>query len=161
MKFYVDTTGEDGCFGILFTNPENTAVHTGTLVHTEEEKYRGHELAERFARECDFHFFFKGEELPKLYTVPQTEIGGFDSQGGLFAGSYSFTLRKQEPMYYINREGKCFLITEDSSQFLDMGLSWREKMVESDAIEVFANRAEAEQEYRILDWKDLLEEGDL
>lgn len=161
MKYYVDLTGEDGCVGILFTNPENTAVYVGTTVHTEEEKYRGHELAERFARECDFHFFFKGDQLPELYTVPQTEIGGYDSRGGLFAGSYNFTLRELEPMYYIDREGKCWLVTEDSSQFLDMGLSWREKMVRCDDIEVFANREEAERKYRILEWEDLLKEGDL
>lgn len=161
MKYYVDLTGENGCVGILFTQPENTAVYTGTTVHTEEAKLRDHPLAERFARECDFHFFFQGDNLPKLYTVPQTEIGGYDSRGGLFAGSYNFTIRDAEPLYYIDREGKCWLVTSDSSKFLEMGMSWREKMVESDAIEAFASRAEAERKYRIWEWKELLKEGDL
>lgn len=160
MTFYIDLTGEGGCCGILFTQPENTAVYTGTTVHTEPEQYRDHPLAERFAKECDFRFFFKGEELPKLYTVPQTEIGGYDSEGGLFAGNCNFSLR-DEPLYYIDREGKCFRITGDSSQFLEMGLSWRERMEPNDAIEVFASRAEAEQKYKIWEWKDLLKEGDL
>lgn len=158
MKYYVDLTSENGCFGILFTHPENVAVYTGTLIHTEEVKLRSHPLVERFAKGCDFHFFFEGDELPKLYTVPQTEIGGYDSEGGLFTGSYYFTIRDPEPIYYIDREGKCFLITEDSRKLLDMGLSWRERMVPSDTIQVFASRAEAEQKYDIKDVKDLLGE---
>lgn len=161
MTFYIDLTAEGGCVGILFTNPENTAVYTGTTVHTEDEALRGHPLAERFAKECDFHFFFREDGLPELYTVPKVEVAGYDSQGGLFAGSNHFSIRDPEPMYYIDREGKCFLITEDSSKFLDMGLSWREKMVPTDTIDIFSNRAEAEQKYRIWEWKDLLKEGDL
>lgn len=160
MKFYIDLMAEGGCVGILFTNPENVAVYTGTTVHTEDEALWGHPLAERFALECDFHFFFKGDELPKLYTVPKTEIAGYDSEGGLFAGSYHFSLR-DEPMYYIDRDGKCFLITPDSSNFMDMGLSWRDKMIPTDAIEVFSNREEADRKYKIWEWKDLLKEGDL
>lgn len=160
MKYYIDLTNEKGCVGILFTHPENTAVFVGTTVHTEEAKLRDHPTAKRYAEECDFHFFFDGDELPAFYTVPQTEIGGCDSQGGLFAGSYHFDLRG-EPLYYIDRDGKCFLITENSGEFLEMGLSWREKMVLTDAIEVFASREEAERKYKIWEWEELLKEGDL
>lgn len=160
MKFYIDLTGMDGCVGILFTNPEHKAVYVGTTVHTEAEALRGHPLAERYAKECDFHFFFRGDTLPGLYTVPYAEIAGFDSRGGLFAGSDSFSFRG-EPLYYIDREGNCFLITENSSDFLDMGLTWRERMVPSNAIEVFDSRETAEQKYRIWDWEELQKEGDL
>lgn len=161
MTYYLDLTGENGCCAILFANPEHTVVHVGTTIHTEEEKYRNHELALRFAEECDFHFFFRGDELPELYTVPKTEVGGCDSRGGLFVGSHDFTIRDPDPMYYIDREGNCFLITQNSSEFLDMGKSWREKMVPTDAIEVFASRGEAEKKYRIWEWNELLKEGDL
>lgn len=160
MTYYIDLTGEDGCVGIAFTRPENKAVYVGTTVHTEEAKLRNHPLAERYARECDFHFFFKGDELPELYTVPKTEIAGYDSRGGLFAGIGSFLLR-DEPLYYIDRSGKCFLITRDGGTFLDMGLTWREKMVPVDSIDVFSSRAEAEKTYRIWTWETLLKEGDL
>lgn len=160
MTYYVDVTGENGCCAILFTDPENKVVYAGTVVHTEEEKYRDHELARRLERECDFHFYFRGDRLPELYTVPQTEIAGFDSQGGLFAGIGSFSLRG-EPLYYIDREGSCFLITDDSGKFLEMGKSWRESMVPADDIELFASRTQAEQVYRIWSWQELLEEGDL
>lgn len=160
MKYYIDLTKENGCVGILFTHRENEAVYVGTTVHTEEAKLRDHPLVKRYAEECEFHFFFDGEELPELYTVPQTEVGGYDSEGGLFVGSYNFDFRKN-PMYYIDREKNVFLITENSGELLDMGMEWREKMVPTDAINVFANREEAEQKYKIWEWENLLKEGDL
>ena len=146
--------------GFLFSHPENEAVFVGTTIHTEVSKLREHPLAKRYAGECDFHFFFDGDKLPELYTVPKTEIGGYDSRGGLFAGSDGFDLR-DGPLYYIDRDRKCYLITENSGEFLEMGRNWREKMVPTDSIEVFANRAEAEQKYRIWEWENLLKEGDL
>jgi hypothetical protein len=160
MNYYIDLTKEDGCVGVLFTNPEHKPVYVGTMVHTEESKLRDHPLVKRYAGECDFHFFFDGDELPRLYTVPQTEIGGYDSRGGLFVGSHNFELW-EGPLYYIDREKQVFLITENSAQLLEMGSTWREQMTSTDAIEVFASRAEAERKYRIWEWKELLKEGDL
>lgn len=160
MKYYIDLTASDGPMAILFTQRENEAVYVGTMVHTEDAKLRNHPLAKRYAEECDFHFFFKGDELPKLYTVPQTEIGGYDSEGGLFAGIGSFDLR-DAPLYYLDRNRKCWLITEYGTELLEMGMEWREKMVPTDAIEVFADRAGAERKYRIWEWEELLKEGDL
>ena len=160
MKYYIDLTDSDGPMAILFTDRENEAVYVGTTVHTEDAGLRDHPLAKRYAEECDFHFFFRGDALPELYTVPQTEIGGYDSEGGLFAGIGSFDLRDGS-LYYIDREKKAFRITESSGELLEMGRSWREKMVLTDAIEVFADRAEAEQKYKIREWEELMEEGDL
>ena len=160
MKYYIDLTASDGPMAVLFTNRENEAVFVGTTIHTEEPKLRNHPLAKRYAEECDFRFFFHGDELPELYTVPWTEIGGYDSQGGLFAGSDGFGLR-DGTLYYIDRDRKCYLITENCGEFLELGMDWRETMVPTDAVEAFADRAEAERKYRILDWEELLKEGDL
>lgn len=160
MKYYIDLTKMKNCVGFLFSHPENEAVFVGTTIHTEAPKLRERPLAKQYAEECDFRFFFHGDDLPELYTVPKTEIGGYDSQGGLFAGSYDFDFRKG-PLYYIDRERKCYLITENCGEFLEMGMNWRENMVPTDAIEVFANREEAEQKYKIWDWEELLKEGDL
>ena len=160
MKYYIDLISSDGPMAVLFTNRENEVVYVGTTIHIEDAKLRNHPLAKQYAEECDFHFFFDGDELPELYTVPRTEIGGYDSQGGLFVGSDDFDLRDGR-LYYIDREKNCFLITENTGEFLEMGRNWREKMVPTDAIEVFADRAEAEQKYRIWEWEELLKEGDL
>lgn len=161
MKYYIDLTNVHGAVGILFTQPENEAVYVGTTVHTEDAKLRDHPLVKRYAEECDFHFFFNGDTLPELYTVPGAEVGGYDSQGGLFVGGYVFSLRDPEPMYYIDRDKKCWLITENSSQFADMGLEWRDRMVPTQAIEAFASREEADRKYNIWEWEELLQEGDL
>lgn len=160
MKYFIDLTKMKNCVGFLFSHPENEAVYVGTVVHTEAPKLRNHPLAKRYAEECDFRFFFHGDELPELYTVPRTEIGSYDSQGGLFAGSYDFDFQKG-PLYYIDRERKCYLITENCGEFLEMGMNWRENMVPTNAVEVFANREEAEQKYKIWEWEELLKEGDL
>lgn len=160
MKYFIDLTKMKNCVGFLFSHPENEAVFVGTTIHTEEPKLRNHPLAKQYAEECDFHFFFDGDQLPKLYTVPRTEIGGYDSCGGLFVGSRNFELW-DGPLYYIDRENKVFLITENSAELLNMGMEWREKMVPTDAVDVFANRAEAELKYKIWEWEELLKEGDL
>ena len=160
MKYYIDLTGVNGAVGILFTHRENEAVYVGTMVHTEDEKLRDHPLVKRYAGECDFHFFFDGDALPALYTVPQTEIGGYDSRGGLFAGMNGFFLR-DKPLYYRDREGNWFLIGETGGDLLEMGMEWRERMVPTRRIEAFSSRAEAERKYQIWEWEELLKEGDL
>ena len=160
MKYYIDLTSSDGPMAVLFTHREHEPVYVGTTVHREAAELRDHPLAKRYAEECDFRFFFHGDELPELYTVPRTEIGGYDSRGGLFAGSPDFA-PGEERLYYIDREKRCFLITENSGEFLKMGLNWREKMIPTDTIRVFASRAEAEETYKIWQWQELLKEGDL
>lgn len=154
MTYYFDLSDLGGCVGII-ANPGDKVILTGTQVHREPEKYRGCELAERFSRENDLHFWY-GRETPNLsvYTVPKVELGGYDSRGGMFAGCQDFTLRDAEPLYYIDRERRCFLITADSRTFSGMGRMWREQMVPTDAIEVFSSQAEAAQRYQIRRPKD-------
>lgn len=153
MIHYYDPTTSDACIGII-PNPGDTVILTGTKIHSEPAKYRGCMLSERFVRECDFHFWFDDEDpAVDIYTVPMVEVGGFDSHGGLFAGMDDFTIGRGEPMYYIDAYGKCFLITEDSGEFLSLGQSWRQHMTPSDAIEVFSSKAEARRKYNIKDMK--------
>lgn len=149
MTHYFDLSELGGCVGI-FAGPGDMVVCTGMQLHTEPAKYRGCEPAQRFARENDLHFWF-GDERPEvpIYAVPKIEIGGYDSRGGLFAGSPDFTLSQAEPLYYIDRAGRCFLITADSREFSGLGLAWRERMVPTDAIEVFSSLEEARERYNI------------
>lgn len=154
MTHYFDLSDLSGCVGII-VSPGDTVVCTGTTVHTESAKYRGCEAAERLARDNDLHLWYDDERPDvSIYTVPKTEIGGYDNRGGLFVGCMDFTLWQEKPMYYIDREGKCFLITQDSRKFQGMGLSWREKMVPTDTIGVFASLAEAGKSYQIHKPKD-------
>lgn len=154
MTCYYDLTGADGGIGIL-PEPGEIAVLTGVVLHTEPAKYRG-EKSDAFIRDFDFHFWFDDEEPEvTLYAVPRIEVGGYDSEGGLFAGSIDFTLSRAKPMYYIDKDRRCHLITSDSREFLAMGRSWRERMTHTDAIEIFPTKEEARKKYNICDVESL------
>ena len=154
MTYYYDTTDLPGCIGIL-PDPGDKVVFAGTEVHMEPSRYRG-ALSDRFARECDFHFWFD-DEFPavNLYTVPKIQVGGYDSRGGLFACIDSFSVHRDTPMYYISASGSCFLIAPDGREFLERGMSWQKDLLPSDAIEIFSSKEEAKKKYNIRDLKDL------
>lgn len=149
MTLYFDLSNLDGAVGI-FASGGAELIFTGTGVHTEPAKYRGIEAAERLARDSDLHFWFDDAppEVP-CYTVPQTELCGYDSHGGLFAGSPCFSFRDAEPLYYIDREKNCFLITEDCGAFRNLGDGWRERMVPTGALEIFDSYEQAREKYAI------------
>lgn len=158
MTFYFDLTMLKSCTGIL-VGTEHQLICTGTGIHTEDRRYRGCEAALRLEQENDLHFWFG--EVPRigLYTVPLTEIGGYDSRGGYFAGCPDFSLG-DGPMYYIDREKNCWRITENSREFASMGICWRERMVPAPEIRVFGSFGEARERYPIRrpgDEKELLE----
>lgn len=150
MTYYFDLSELGGAVGILL-DPGHQAVFTGAQIHTEPAKYRGIAAAEQFARENDLHFWY--DDAPpalSVYTVPQMEIGGYDSRGGLFAGSPYFGFREASSLYYIAPDKSCYLITKDSSLFREMGDSWRERMVRAEELKVFASLEEARAEFPIL-----------
>lgn len=153
MIWYFDLSELGGCVGIL-ANPGDQVVYTGTVFHTEPVKYRGCEAAARFARENDLHFWFGEKPELDIYTVPKLEIGGFDNLGGLFAGSPGFALGEAEPLYYIDREHRCYRITGDSREFPGMGMAWRERMVPTEAVEAFESLERAREKYTIFRPKD-------
>lgn len=158
MTCYFDLTCLKSCTGIILA-PGHQAIFTGTRIHTEQERYRDCELAQRLERENDLHFWFGETPRIDVYTVPKMELGGYDSRGGWFAGCPDFSL-EAEPLYYIDRDRRCWRITDDSRKFGDMGLSWRERMVPAEQIRVFASLDEARAHYPIYrpaDTEELLE----
>lgn len=157
MKLYCDVTGEDGCVG-LFAGHGVEIVYTGCDLHTESEKLREHPLALRLAQDCDFHFWF-GKERPEQYpyTVPQTEIVGFDSRGGYFAAVEDRWLAGAAPLYYISPDFVCHRIASKGKAFAELGQTWRETMVSTDEIEAFADKAAAGEKYDIRSVRELLE----
>ena len=155
MKLYLDTTGENSAVGVI-VGREVQVICTGTEVHIEPAKYR--DLAKPFEVN-DFHFWFSDEKPElSLYTVPRTQLCGYDSRGGYFAALDSLSFREAQPMYYITPELQCMHITDDARRFREPFPDWRDGMTPSDAIEVFPSRAEAQQKYDIKEIRDLLEE---
>lgn len=147
MTLYFDLTRIKGATGLILS-PGHEAVFTGTVIHTEPERYRDCEQALQMERENDLHFWFGEAHRTGLYTVPKTELGGYDSRGGCFAGCPDFSL-EEGPLYYIDRENRCWRITDDSRSFREMGLSWRERMVPAEEIRIFSSLEEALEQYPI------------
>ena len=154
MTYYFDLSELGGAVGII-ANPGDRVVYTGTRAYGEPAKYRGCALEKQLAEEYDLHLFFDDEPMPDaLYTVPLMEIGGYDSHGGLIAGSPYFGFRNSVSLYYINREKKCFLITDGTRNFMELGKDWRDGMIPLADAEVFASFEEAREKYPILRPKD-------
>lgn len=157
MKLYCDVTEEDGCVG-LFAGHGVEVVYTGCQLHTEPEKLREHPMAVKLAQECDFHFWFGMERPEKLiYTVPRTEIVGFDSNGGYFAAVEDRWLAGAAPLYYISPGFVCHRIASDGKSFAELGNTWRETMVPTDEIEAFPDKTAAGEKYDIRSVREILE----
>jgi len=155
MTVYLDVMKENGCVGVIFEK-DVQVVYTGTQIHIEPAKYR--DLAKPFV-ENDFHFWFSDEKPEiSLYTAPKTEVCGYDSAGGYFAAIDHLDLREPQPIYYIDPELRCWLITADARKFRNPFPNWRDQMTRSDDIAVFSNREEAEKKFDIKELKDLWEE---
>ena len=158
MKIYCDLTQEETCVGIL-PSPGTELILTGTLVHTEPEALRGFPLAVRLAEGCDVHFWFGQVPEAPFYTVPQTEVFARDSRGGYFAAADHPALDWSGPLYYIDGGLVCHRLTPAGKNLAGAGESWRQTMVISGEVQVFPDRAAAEQRYRILTLQELLEEA--
>lgn len=148
MTHYFDLSKLRGCVGIL-ADPGDRVVLTGTAVHSEPEKYRDTDLARKLKAENDLRFWFGAAPAAPFYTVPRTELGGFDSRGGFFAGCPDFSLRGEGCIYYIDRDRRCWKITENAGDVLSMGKAWREGMTPCEEIELFDSFEGARQRYPI------------
>lgn len=157
MKIYCDLTGEGACVGIL-PNPGTELILTGTLVHVEPEKLREFPLAVRLAGECGLHFWFGSAPEAPFYTVPKTEVFAHDSRGGYFITTGDPALDWSEPLYYIDGQFGCHRLIPVGENVADMGQTWRDTMVSCDDIEVFPDRAAAEERYPIRTLKQFMEE---
>jgi len=155
MTVYLDLTKENGCVGVV-VNKDVQLIYTGTELHIEPAKYRN--LAKPF-EENGFRFWFSDEKPEvSLYTVPKTQICGYDSRGGYFAALDHLSFREAQPIYYISPDLRCWLVTHDARKFREPFLNWKEQMTPSDAIDVFLSREDAEKKYDIKELKDLWEE---
>lgn len=133
MTHYFDLSKLSGCVGIV-ADPGDRVVYTGTAVHEEPAEYRDTALARKLEEENDLHFWFGEGPAAPFYTVPQTELGGYDSEGGFFAGCPDFSLREGAVLYYIDRERRCWKI---KGEFPGRGTAWREAMERSGDLEIF------------------------
>lgn len=142
-NWYFDLTLLKQCTGIL-AGPGTEVILCGTRIHTEDERYRDSEPALRLERERDLHFWFGKTPRIDIYTVPQMELGGYDSRGGFLAGSPDFSLGAGERIYYIDAQRQCWQLPE--------GLipGWRERLIPAPEIRIFGSFEEARKSCPIL-----------
>ena len=147
-------TNVNACIGIL-PDPGETVVFTGVSVYSMPlsiKRREGEQYAD-FARKFGIRFIFDDEKpVIDFYTVPWIEIGAADGSGGFFASvNGPFSLRDAVPLVYISPNRECFLLTEDSRQFLNMAPDWSTRLTPWDGIQIYPTKAQAKAEYGIVD----------
>lgn len=157
---YLDVTQEQEAVGIV-ADPGVKVVHVGTTVHREPEELRGHPKAQKWEQDWDLHFLYGADPGPELYTIPRTEVVGFDGQGGwiLVTDDVSF---EEDNCYYLSRDRAVFHILGGLERDPSTGQTWQERLVPWKGIRVFSSKEEAMTQERILTGvHEFLQQGDL
>ena len=85
-----------------------------------------------------------------FYAVPKVDIAAIDSAGGFIASvGGDFDLHDHIPLVYISPARECFLITEDSSQFLSIASCWKSKLVPYKGVTLYPTKEAAMKDYPI------------
>ena len=154
MALYVDPTGVQGCVGLIGYQGE-PAVFTGVCVSAMPaslKKTEGEAYAQ-FARDYGIFFLFD-DDVPTVdfYSVPRLDIAAVDGEGGFLAAvGGSFDLCDPVPLVYIAKDRRCYLITEDSTQFLTMAAQWREKLRPYEDVRLYPSKQDAKMDFAIED----------
>jgi hypothetical protein len=158
-KVYLDTTQSSMCISVYVKDAE--VVLAGTTINSVSvrEKKKNSEY-QRFADEYDIHFIFD-DNVPKLdfYTIPMVDIFATDSEGG-YIGSLGQVTDLQENILicYIDKDKKCYLITDNGNDFIANASNWKSNMTEYTDIEFFNSLSTAQEKYEFLD-RSSIEEG--
>lgn len=150
-KIYLDKTKVTTCTSVFASGYE--VVWAGAVITSMPVKYKGKEY-QRYADTYDIQFIFD-DDIPILdfYTIPLVDIFAVDSCGG-YIGTVGepFYLEGKAPVCYIDHDKNCFLLADNSKDFLSNVEIWKEQMKPCTSIEVFASKEEAKGKYKFLDW---------
>ena len=151
MAVYMDFSNTNGAIGFISDGepviPVGVSIQAMPMCIKEKEW----ELYEAFARENDVFFIFE-DALPAVdfYAVPRVDIAATDSAGGLIAGvGGEFDLHDHIPLVYISPARECFLITEDSSQFLSIASCWKTLLTPFAGVTLYPCKEAAMTDYPI------------
>lgn len=157
MTQYIDMTKTKGYIGIL---PENgdTIVLTGVSVNSIplSVKRKEGELYADFARKYGIHFIFD-DDIPEIdfYAIPRLDIGARDNAGGFIASiSEPFSLSDSICLVYISTDRKCYLITNDATEFLSIVSDWKGRLTPYDGIKLYTSEDKAKEEYDIINFEE-------
>ena len=148
-KVYLDMTELKRCTSMWMKDTE--VIPAGITIYSMPMKHKNEEY-ERFTKEYDIHFIFE-DEVPVIdfYTIPRVDIFATDSKDGYIGTVGQMTdLESHAPICYIDKERKCYLITENGTEFLKLAPSWRENLTSYEEIELYASKEDAIQKKEFL-----------
>lgn len=158
MTCYIDPTGVQGCIGLI---SEDDIVFTGVSISSMPVslKAKEGEAYAQFARDYGIFFLFD-DDIPAVdfYSIPRLDIAAVDGEGGFLASvGRNFDLHDPVPLVYLSKELECYLITEDSTQFLKMAAHWREHLQPYDGIRLYPSKEAAKKDFEIRDFVQMPE----
>lgn len=153
-KLYIDKTELKECTSVWVKDAEinwaDAVIYSMSVRHKNSEY-------QRFADNYDIHFIFDDNVLAlNFYTIPFIEIFAIDSSEG-YLGSLGegIDLNGTAPICYIDNNHNCFLIADNSKEFLNNAASWKTHMIPYMDVEFFASKEEAMRKYEFLDSKEM------
>ncbi|WLR57000.1 hypothetical protein LC048_09080 [Mesobacillus subterraneus] len=153
-KVYLDRTELTGAINV---NLKDTEIKfAGTTIYSMSVNERN-EAYKKYAADYDIQFIFD-DDIPHIefYTVPHLDIMAKDSKGG-FIGTIDqqCDLESDAPIYYINKDLECLIISENGEGFLSNIESWQDNLKPYEKLTVYRSKAEAEMELEFIDLAEL------
>ena len=156
MAIYMDFSGTDGAIGFISDGEPVIAVGVSIHAMPMSVKKKEWELYRQFAIDNDVHFLFE-DNVPVVdfYAVPRVNIAAVDSEGG-FIGSVGeiFDLSASVPLVYISPQRECFLITQDSTNFLSMASEWKQHLIPYCGVTLYPSKEAAMADFPIINVVD-------
>jgi len=148
-KLYFDQPQPDGCIGIFLSDAQ--AIRAGVSISSMSVKHKNSEYR-FFADAYDIRFIFD-DDVPAIdfYAVPHVEIFAVDSRGGYFCMPGAADFESGAPVYYIDKQKKCFLLADNGQNFLKNASHWQNSAVPCADIALYASKAEAEKHHPFID----------
>ena len=155
IKIYFDIAKSNGA-AISFVGAEDTEIIlAGTTINSMSTSEKNDEY-QKYVDDYDIQFIFDNC-VPQLefYTVPFVDIIAKDSEGG-FIGSLGqqFDLEGDAPICYINRDLKCFIVSDNAINFLKNVGSWKEDLIPSDKTTFYSSKADAQKDLEFIDFSN-------
>ena len=155
IKLYIDIAESNGA-AISFVGVEDTEIIlAGTTINSMGTSEKNNEY-QRYVDDYDIQFIFD-DCVPQLefYTVPFVDIIAKDSEGG-FIGSLGqqFDLEGDTPICYINRDLKCFIVSDNAINFLKNVGSWKDDLIPFDKITFYSSKVDAQKDLEFIDFSN-------
>ena len=143
----------------IFTTDKAIPILTGVSLHPMFFHPRNldqeQEIIQKLANENHIFLNLEPQTTFDFYAVPHVEVFATDNEGGyLVSQENGFSFDSKSPVYYISCDRQCYLAANSGQELLEKGINWKNSLIaDSETIENFSSRDEAEKKYPIHDFK--------